>query len=58
MLEALACAKINLSLDITGLLPDGYHELETVMQSIALCDRLVFFSRPQGIELQTGSTLI
>ncbi|RKO67911.1 4-(cytidine 5'-diphospho)-2-C-methyl-D-erythritol kinase [Desulfofundulus salinus] len=58
MLEALARAKINLTLDITGLLPDGYHELETVMQSIALCDRLVFSPRPQGIELQTDSPLL
>ncbi|AEG13797.1 4-diphosphocytidyl-2-C-methyl-D-erythritol kinase [Desulfofundulus kuznetsovii DSM 6115] len=58
MLEVLARAKINLTLDITGLLPDGYHQLETVMQSIALCDRLVFSSRPQGIELQTDSRLI
>ncbi|MDQ0285316.1 4-diphosphocytidyl-2-C-methyl-D-erythritol kinase [Desulfofundulus luciae] len=58
MLEVLACAKINLTLDITGLLPDGYHELETVMQSVALCDRLVFSLRPQGIELQTDSPFI
>lgn len=55
MLEVAACAKINLTLDITGLLPDGYHELETVMQSIALCDRLVFTPLPGGIVLETDS---
>ena len=33
-----ACAKINLSLDITGVREDGYHLLETVMQSVDLCD--------------------
>lgn len=33
-----AHAKINLSLDITGRRTDGYHELDTVMQSISLSD--------------------
>lgn len=33
-----ACAKINLYLDITGRREDGYHLLETVMQSISLYD--------------------
>lgn len=35
-----AFAKINLSLDITGKLPNGYHAVETVMQSVSLCDTL------------------
>ncbi|MCL2664912.1 MAG: 4-(cytidine 5'-diphospho)-2-C-methyl-D-erythritol kinase [Defluviitaleaceae bacterium] len=33
-----AYAKINLTLDITGTLPNGYHGLRTVMQSIKLHD--------------------
>jgi len=33
-----AYAKLNLSLDITGKRPDGYHELDTIMQSISLYD--------------------
>lgn len=33
-----AYAKLNLSLDITGKRPDGYHELDTIMQSISLFD--------------------
>lgn len=33
-----AFAKLNLSLDIVGRLPDGYHEMKMVMQSVALCD--------------------
>ena len=33
-----AYAKINLSLDIIGRRDDGYHELESVMQSVSLCD--------------------
>ena len=36
----LACAKLNLSLDVTGKRPDGYHEMKTVMVSISLCDEL------------------
>lgn len=33
-----AAAKINLSLDITGTLENGYHSLVMVMQSVSLCD--------------------
>lgn len=33
-----ANAKVNLYLDITGVRADGYHLLETVMQSVDLCD--------------------
>lgn len=35
-----APAKINLSLKILGRREDGYHELETLMQKIALYDEL------------------
>lgn len=35
-----AYAKLNLSLDITGRLPDGYHAMRMVMQSCSLCDEL------------------
>ena len=40
-----ARAKINLSLDVLYKRPDGYHELEMVMQSISLSDMLIFSSR-------------
>jgi len=36
-----AFAKINRSLHVMGIRPDGYHELRTVFQSIALHDTLV-----------------
>ena len=39
MLEK-AFAKINLGLDIVGKRPDGYHEVNMVMQSIALADEI------------------
>ena len=39
-MEVQAYAKLNLSLDILGKRPDGYHELRMVMQSISLADTL------------------
>lgn len=36
-----AFAKINLCLDITGIHSDGYHEIDTIMQSIDLYDTIV-----------------
>lgn len=41
-LRALAHAKVNLHLEILARRADGYHEIETVLQSIALHDRLEF----------------
>lgn len=43
-----ANAKINLTLDITGVREDGYHDLSTVMQSIALADTLEITEREDG----------
>lgn len=37
-IKVAAPAKINLFLEILGKRPDGYHEIETVMQEINLCD--------------------
>ena len=37
-----AFAKINLDLRVLGVRPDGYHELRTTFQSIALSDALTF----------------
>ena len=42
-----AFAKINLDLRVLGVRPDGYHELRTTFQSIALSDRLTF-TRTRG----------
>ncbi|HHY36780.1 MAG TPA: 4-(cytidine 5'-diphospho)-2-C-methyl-D-erythritol kinase [Firmicutes bacterium] len=43
-----AYAKINLALDVLGRRPDGYHEVEMVMQTIALHDRVVLTRRGKG----------
>lgn len=42
MIRARAFAKINLSLRVLGVRSDGYHELRTVFQSIAVHDTLTF----------------
>lgn len=47
-----APAKINLYLKITGRRPDGYHELNTLMQKLALYDQLELALVPEsGIHL-------
>lgn len=40
IIKERAYAKVNLTLDVLGLRPDGYHDLRTVMQSVSLCDDL------------------
>lgn len=40
MISLNAYAKVNLCLYITGVRSDGYHLLDTVMQSISLCDNV------------------
>lgn len=37
-LSQKAYAKINLTLDVTGIMPNGYHSLRTVMQTVSLFD--------------------
>lgn len=50
-----APAKINLTLDILGTRPDGYHEMEMVMQSVSLCDQLSLnLGFPGGIRAESG----
>jgi 4-diphosphocytidyl-2-C-methyl-D-erythritol kinase len=46
-----AFAKINLSLRVLGRRPDGYHEIETVFQTITLHDRVVFSPLDDQLEL-------
>ncbi len=40
-----AYAKINLGLDVTGVLPNGYHEVKMIMQNVGICDTLTFTER-------------
>ena len=55
-MELLANAKINLTLDILRKREDGYHDLQMVMQSVTLSDRLTV-TPAQGAEGQAVSDL-
>ena len=44
-----APAKLNLCLHVTGRRADGYHELQTIFQLIALTDELSFEMAPEGL---------
>jgi 4-diphosphocytidyl-2-C-methyl-D-erythritol kinase len=46
-----AHAKINLSLHVAGVRPDGYHLLKTVFQTLALHDELAFEAREGALAL-------
>jgi 4-diphosphocytidyl-2-C-methyl-D-erythritol kinase len=45
LLKLPSFAKINWTLRILGKRRDGYHEVATVLQSISLCDEIVFAPR-------------
>ena len=51
-----ARAKINLSIDVKGLLDNGYHEVEMVMQSIDLCDRIILKKTEGGFSMSSSSS--
>lgn len=40
-IRVVAYAKVNLSLEVLGKRPDGFHEVRSVMQSISLADELL-----------------
>jgi len=48
----LAChAKVNLVLRVLGLRPDGYHEVDMLLQSVGLADLLTIGGRSEGHSL-------
>lgn len=46
-----AFAKINLGLDVVRRLPNGYHEVRMIMQTVGICDVLTFQKAASGIRL-------
>ena len=50
-IEIKAYAKVNLTLDVLGKRPDGYHELEGIMQEISLFDE-VRVEKAEGLEVR------
>ena len=57
LLELRAYAKINLCLDVKGLLPGGYHEVHMIMQQILLHDDVQIRWTPggEGISISLGT---
>lgn len=49
-IKIAAPAKINLFLEILGKRPDGYHEIETVMQGISLYDYIYLENHEKDVE--------
>jgi 4-diphosphocytidyl-2-C-methyl-D-erythritol kinase len=52
MMQVLAPAKINLSLKIFGLRDDGFHEIETTIAPIALCDEIEITKSDNSKEIE------
>ena len=51
-------AKVNLSIDVKGLLPNGYHEVEMVMQQVGLFDEVnVTFEPGEVTEVKVHTNL-
>ena len=55
-MEILAHAKLNLTLDVLGKRPDGYHDLRMIMQSVELADTLTLTRNDTG-ELRVSTNL-
>jgi 4-diphosphocytidyl-2-C-methyl-D-erythritol kinase len=51
-LEKKSPCKVNLLLNILGRRADGFHELETVMHPVNLCDELTFERAAGGVQLE------
>lgn len=49
MIRLRAPAKLNLYLRVLGRRPDGYHELETLVERIDLADELTFTPQARGL---------
>ncbi|MFO7636179.1 MAG: 4-(cytidine 5'-diphospho)-2-C-methyl-D-erythritol kinase [Clostridia bacterium] len=55
MIIEKAHAKINLGLDILGKRKDGFHDLDTIMQTVDLHDLVLLKKTPSGITVRSDS---
>ena len=53
-IQEKAYAKINISLDVAGKRPDGYHEMIMPMQTVSLCDTLTIRMEGEGIRARSN----
>lgn len=54
----IAPAKINLSLDITGVDEKGYHLLDMIMQSVSIFERVTLTKQEKGITMGSNARYI
>jgi 4-diphosphocytidyl-2-C-methyl-D-erythritol kinase len=54
-LEKKSPCKVNLILNILGKRADGFHELETVMQPVNVCDEMTFERAGAGLQLSCSN---
>lgn len=57
-IEIDSFSKINLTLSILGKRQDGYHNIETIMQSINLADRIFIKEEKEGIKIKCNHPLV
>lgn len=55
---AKSYAKINLTLDVLGKLPNGYHEVRMIMQTVNLFDLIIVDKVQRGIRISTNCKYI
>lgn len=57
-IEIDSYSKINLTLNILGKRRDGYHNIETIMQSINLADRIFIKGEKEGVKIKCSHPLV
>lgn len=57
-MQVFAPAKINLSLKILGRRDDGFHEIETLIVPISLCDEMKIEKNERGIEFRCDDPFV
>ena len=58
-MEVSAFAKLNLTLDVLGARPDGYHDLRMVMQSVSLHDTITLETGTgRGLTVETDNEFL
>lgn len=50
-----AYAKINLGLEVLGKRDDGYHEVQTILQTVSLHDKVTIKLQGEGIKIRSNS---
>ena len=58
IIEILCPAKLNLYLEVKAKRSDGYHEIESVMQTVSIYDRLLVEPADSGTQLSCSDPAI